>query len=40
MALVGFRNKAITFFNWAYSYINFDRPARLIIRPFKPFKKR
>lgn len=33
--LVGFRNRAITFFNWTYSYINYDRAARLIIRPFK-----
>ncbi len=33
--LVGFRNRAVTFFNWIYSYINYDRAARLIIRPFK-----
>jgi NADH dehydrogenase len=33
--LVGFRNRIVTFFNWTYSYINFDRAARLIIRPFK-----
>ncbi len=33
--LVGFRNRVITFFNWTYSYINYDRAARLIIRPFK-----
>ncbi|OAB78863.1 NAD(P)/FAD-dependent oxidoreductase [Cochleicola gelatinilyticus] len=32
--LVGFRNRVITFFNWTYSYINYDRAARLIIRPF------
>lgn len=37
MALVGFRNRVITFFNWSYSYINFDKAARLIIRPY--FKK-
>ena len=35
MAMVGFRNRVIVFFNWAYSYINFDKAARLIIRPFK-----
>jgi len=35
MALVGFRNRAIVFFNWSYNYINFDKAARLIIRPFK-----
>jgi len=33
--LIGFRNRVITFFNWTYSYINYDRAARLIIRPFK-----
>lgn len=33
--LVGFRNRVITFFNWTYSYINYDKAARLIIRPFK-----
>lgn len=34
MALVGFRNRVIVFFNWVYNYINYDRAARLIIRPF------
>lgn len=34
MALVGFRNRAVVFFNWVYNYINFDKAARLIIRPF------
>jgi len=33
--LVGFRNKLVTLFNWVYSYINFDKASRLIIRPFK-----
>ena len=33
--LVGFRNRIVTFFNWTYNYINFDKAARLIIRPFK-----
>ena len=33
--LVGFRNRLITFFNWSYNYINFDKAARLIVRPFK-----
>ena len=36
MALVGFRNRVIVFFNWAYNYINFDKAARLIVRPYKP----
>ncbi|MBU2938407.1 NAD(P)/FAD-dependent oxidoreductase [Lacinutrix sp. C3R15] len=35
MALVGFRNRIIVFFNWTYNYINFDKAARLIIRPYK-----
>jgi NADH dehydrogenase len=35
MSLVGFRNRVVVFFNWTYSYINFDKAARLIIRPFK-----
>ena len=37
--LVGFRNRAITFFNWVYNYINYDKGARLIIRPFKGVKE-
>ncbi len=36
--LIGFRNRVVTFFNWTYNYINYDRAARLIIRPFKPGK--
>ncbi len=35
MSLVGFRNRMIVFFNWSYNYINFDKAARLIIRPYK-----
>lgn len=35
MALVGFRNKVVVFFNWAYNYMNYDKAARLIVRPFK-----
>jgi len=34
-SLIGFRNKAVVFFNWVYNYIRFDRETRLIIRPFK-----
>ncbi|WP_300436342.1 NAD(P)/FAD-dependent oxidoreductase [Christiangramia sp.] len=33
--LIGFRNRIVTFFNWTYNYINFDKAARLIIRPYK-----
>ena len=38
MSLVGFRNRVIVFFNWSYNYINFDKAARLIIRPFNKSK--
>jgi len=34
MLLVGFRNKVVTFFNWAWGYAHYDRSLRLIIRPF------
>ena len=34
MALVGFRNRVVVFFNWAYNFFNFNRDIRLIIRPF------
>ncbi|MFD1095654.1 NAD(P)/FAD-dependent oxidoreductase [Salegentibacter chungangensis] len=37
--LIGFRNRLVTFFNWLYNYINFDKAARLIIRPFKGYKE-
>lgn len=37
--LVGFRNRLITFFNWVYNYIYFEKAARLIIRPFKSNKE-
>ncbi|MDT7829398.1 NAD(P)/FAD-dependent oxidoreductase [Pricia sp. S334] len=36
MALVGFRNRMVVFFNWVYNYINYDKAARLIVRPFRP----
>ncbi|NRR90805.1 NAD(P)/FAD-dependent oxidoreductase [Winogradskyella undariae] len=35
MSLVGFRNRIMVLFSWTYSYINFDKAARLIIRPYK-----
>lgn len=31
--LVGFRNKAIVFANWAWNYVTYDRGIRLILRP-------
>ncbi|MEZ4888539.1 MAG: NAD(P)/FAD-dependent oxidoreductase [Chitinophagales bacterium] len=39
MSLVGFRNKLVTFVNWMWSYFNYDKGIRLIIRPFKKKKK-
>ncbi len=33
-ALIGFRNKMITFINWIWSYVTFDKGNRLIIRKF------
>lgn len=39
VSLVGFRNKVIVLMNWAWSYLNFDRGIRLIIRPFHPKTK-
>lgn len=38
--LIGFRNRLVTFFNWVYNYINYDKAARLIIRPFKGYEKK
>ncbi|MBC8082416.1 MAG: NAD(P)/FAD-dependent oxidoreductase [Hymenobacter sp.] len=35
MTLVGFRNKVVTFIDWAFSYASSDRALRLIIRPYK-----
>ncbi len=35
IALVGFRNKVVVFFNWTYNFFNYDRDIRLIINPFK-----
>jgi NADH dehydrogenase len=32
--LVGVRNRIVVFLNWIYNYFNFDRAARLIIRPY------
>jgi len=35
MSLVGFRNRVVTFLDWAGNYISYDRPLGLIIRPSK-----
>lgn len=37
--LVGFKNKLVALINWTWSYINYDRGTRLIIRPFKRKQK-
>lgn len=37
--LVGFRNRLVTFANWVYNYIKYDKGARLIIRKSKPTAK-
>lgn len=37
--LIGFRNRLVTFFNWLYNYVNYDKASRLIIRPFKGYEK-
>ncbi len=34
MFLVGYQNKLVVMLNWFVSYINYDSPLRLIIRPF------
>ena len=33
MFLVGFRNRAVVFVTWMYSYFTYDRSARLIFKP-------
>ncbi|GAB4402584.1 MAG: NAD(P)/FAD-dependent oxidoreductase [Bacteroidia bacterium] len=35
MYLIGFRNKAVVFVNWVWSYFTYDKGTRLIIRPFR-----
>lgn len=35
MALVGFRNKVVVFFNWAINFFNYNKDIRLIIRPYE-----
>ena len=40
MSLVGFRNKLVTFVNWMWSYFNYDKGIRLIIRPFQKKTKK
>lgn len=34
MFLIGFRNKMVVFVNWLWSYVNYDRGIRLIVRPY------
>ena len=34
MLLVDFRNRMVVFMNWAWSYVNYDKGTRVIIRKF------
>lgn len=36
MSIVGVKNRFFIFLNWAWSYITFDQPLRLIIKPKPP----
>ncbi len=36
MLLVDYRNRMVVFINWVWSYLNYDRGTRLIIRRFSP----
>jgi NADH dehydrogenase len=38
MAIVGYRNRIVVLLNWIWSYLNYDRNIRLIIRPFSTNK--
>ncbi len=39
MALVGWRNRVVVFFNWAYNFFNYNRDIRLIIRPYNRIQR-
>ena len=34
--LIGFANRVLVLFQWAWSYLTFERGARLITRPWRP----
>ena len=34
MLLVGFRNRAVVFINWAWNYVKFNNGSRVIVRPY------
>jgi NADH dehydrogenase len=36
MLLVGFRNRVVALVNWAWDYVLYDRPIRLIVRASGP----
>lgn len=38
--LIGFRNKAVVFVNWVWSYFTYDKGTRVIIRPYRKRKKK
>lgn len=35
ISLIGFKNKALVFWSWAYNYFVFDRESRVLIHPLK-----
>lgn len=38
--LIGFRNKAVVFVNWVWSYFTYDKGTRVIIRPYRKRSKK
>jgi NADH dehydrogenase len=36
MFLIGFRNRFLVLFQWAWAYVSWQRGARLITRPWRP----
>lgn len=38
--LIGFRNKAVVFINWVWSYFTYDKGTRVIIRPYRKRKRK
>jgi NADH dehydrogenase len=36
MFLIGFRNRFLVLFEWAWAYLSFQRGARLITNPWRP----
>jgi NADH:ubiquinone reductase (H+-translocating) len=38
VTLIGFRNRAVVLFDWAISYLRYDRAARIILAPPRPIE--